>query len=375
MRRKMIVMLLAVTAFLAVIGFAKYQQVQTAIAQSSSFQPPPEAVTTIKAGQESWEQVLSAIGTVTAVHGVTVSADLSGLVGRITFESGQAVREGDVLLQLDTRQEHAQLRATEARLELARLNFERAQGLRQEGVVSQADYDSAVAARDQAEANVGEIRATIERKTIRAPFSGVLGIRQVNLGQFLNGGDPIVPLQSLDRVHVDFAVPQQDLPHIKVGGGVRVTTDGAPDATFHGTITAIDSVVDTATRNGLVQATLENPGHRLRPGMFVKAEVVLPTKSDVVSLPASAIRYAPYGDSVFIVEDLKGPKGESYRGVRQQVVKVGSARGDQIAVLSGVSPGQEVVTSGVFKLRNGAAVVVNNEVQPGNNPAPEPEDS
>jgi membrane fusion protein (multidrug efflux system) len=375
MRRKMIVMLLAVTAFLAVIGFVKYQQIQTAIAQSSSFQPPPEAVTTIKAGQESWEQVLSAIGTVTAVHGVTVSADLPGLVERIVFQSGQAVREGDVLLQLDTRQEQAQLRATEARLELARLNFERAQGLRQEGVVSQADYDSALAARDQAEANVGEIRATIERKTIRAPFSGVLGIRQVNLGQFLNGGDPIVPLQSLDRIHVDFAVPQQDLAQVKVAGDVRVTTDGVQDAVFHGTITALDSVVDPATRNGQVQATLLNPGHRLRPGMFVKAEVMLPSKSAVVALPASAIRYAPYGDSVFIVEDLKGPGGQAYRGVRQQVVKVGSTRGDQIAVLSGVSPGEEVVTSGVFKLRNGAAVVVNNEVQPGNNPAPEPEDS
>jgi membrane fusion protein (multidrug efflux system) len=375
MRRKMILMLVGMTAFLAFIGFVKFRQIQVAMAQATSFQPPPEAVTTIVADQQAWEQSIAGIGTVSAVHGVTVSADLPGLVDRIAFQSGQKVKEGDLLVQLDIRQEQAQLKASEARRDLARLNFERARGLREEGVVSQSDFDAALAARDQAEANVGEIRATIERKTIRAPFSGVLGIRQADLGQFLSGGAPIVPLQSLDRVHVDFAVPQQDLAQVRPGGTVHVTSDAFPDAVFEGEVTAIDSIIDPATRNVQVQVTLDNEGHQLRPGMFVKAQVILPSKVTVVALPASAIRYAPYGDSVFVVQEMKGPKGDAYRGVRQQVVKVGSARGDQIAVLSGVVPGEEVVTSGVFKLRNGAAVFVNNDVQPGNNPEPKPEDS
>jgi membrane fusion protein (multidrug efflux system) len=375
MAKKMILMLLAMAAFLTVIGVVKFRQVQAAVAQATSFQPPPEAVTTFVARQEAWEPVLSAIGTVTAVHGVTVSADLPGIVERITFESGATVRAGELLVQLDTRQEHAQLAAAEARLELARLNLERMRGLREKGVTSQAESDTAVAEHQQAEASAGEILATIARKTIRAPFAGRLGIRQVNLGQYLTGGDPIVPLQSLHPVHVDFAVPQQDLAAVRPGGAVRVTTEGAADREWQGTITAVDSVVDPSTRNVQVQATLDNPGGALRPGMFVRTRVVLETGDPVVSVPASAVQYAPYGDSVFVVAELEGPDGGTYRGVRQQVVKLGASRGDQVAVLSGVAPGEEVVTSGVFKLRNGAAVQVDNEVQPGNDPTPTPEEN
>jgi len=370
--RKMVVMLIAVGVFLAVIGFVKFRQVQAGIEQGASFQPPPEAVTTVIVRQETWPSTLSAIGTVTADNGVVVSADLPGVVRRIAFESGGRVEAGEVLLELDTRQEEAQLRAAEARLDLARLNFERLRGLLEEGIASRADYDAAEAAKSETEASVGESRATIERKTIRAPFAGVLGIRQASLGQYLNAGDPIVPLQSLHRLHVDFSVPQQELRHLRVGGQVQVTTESRPPVETSGRITALDSVVDEATRNVRVRATLANPGLRLRPGMFVVSRVILDERQDLLALPASAISYAPYGDSVFVVEEMKDPRGRPYRGVRQQFVKLGGSRGDQVAVLSGIEPGEEVVSSGAFKLRNGAAVLVDNDIQPGNDPAPKP---
>jgi membrane fusion protein, multidrug efflux system len=378
MKKRMIVMLVGVAVFLGAIGFVKFRQVQAAVAKNASFQPPPEAVTTVVARQERWPSTLSAIGSVAAVQGVTVSADLPGVVDRIDFESGRTVRAGRVLVRLDTKQEQAQLAAAEAARNLARLSLERMSGLREKGITSQAEYDSALAEHDQAVARAGEIRATIARKTIRAPFTGILGIRQVNLGQYLNGGDPIVPLQSLDPIYVNFAVPQQDVPELKIGNELRVSLEGQTGAKageFTGRITAVDSIVNEATRNVQVQATLANPEAKLRPGMFVQTQALVGASKPVVSIPASAISYAPYGDSVFIVENLKGPSGKTYRGVRQQFVKLGGGRGDQIAVVSGVKPGEEVVTSGVFKLRNGAAVVVNNKVQPGNNPAPSPEDS
>ncbi len=374
MRRRMIQMLLVVAAVVAVLATVKVRQFQAASAQAASFQPPPEAVTTIVANQEEWPATLGAIGSLAAVQGVTVSADLPGLVSEIAFESGRVVERGQLLVRLDTRQETAQLAAAQAQLELARLNLGRATGLSEKGIVSQADYDRAVAEHRQAQARVGEIGAAIDRKQITAPFTGILGIRQVNLGQYLEGGAAVVPLQSLDPIYVNFSVPQQDAARVRVGGEVRVTAEGAgPDVVAR--ITALDSVVNEATRNVQIQATLRNPGGRLRPGMFVKAEIGMGAAVQVVALPASAISHAPYGDSVFIVEDVKGPKGESYRGARQQFVKLGGTRGDQVAVVSGVAAGEEVVSSGVFKLRNGAAVKVKNDVQPGNDPAPSPEDN
>jgi len=375
MAKRMIVMLTVTMVLVAGLGFVKFQQIQTAIAQGAAFQPPPEAVTTIVAQQEAWPATLSAIGTMAAVQGVTVSADLPGTVARILFDSGQAVNAGDTLALLDTRQEEAQLAAIDAQRELARLTFERMQGLLDERVISRAEFDRATAEYRQADAQVGEIRAVIQRKTIRAPFSGILGIRQVNLGQYLAGGDALVTLQSLSPIYVNFGVPQQSAGQIVVGRTVRLTADDVAGAEWSGRITAIDSVVDPATRNIQVQATLANPGGRLRPGMFVQTEVALGASETVIALPASAISYAPYGDSVFVVADMKGEDGKPYSGVRQQFVKPGAARGDQVAVLSGINGGDEVVTSGVFKLRNGAAVHVNNTVQPGNDPAPRPEDN
>jgi len=378
MLKRMIVMLTVTLLIVAALGFVKFQQIQTAIAEGAAYQAPPEAVTTVVAEQEEWPATLSAIGTVAAVQGVTVSADLPGTVERILFESGQAVRAGDVLAVLDTRQEQAQLTAVEARLELARLTFERMQGLLQERVISQAEFDRATAEFRQSEAQLGEIRAVIQRKTIRAPFSGVLGLRQVNLGQYLAGGDPLVTLQALNPIHVNFGVPQQSASLVPVGRSIRITTDaaGASEGSVRsGRVTAIDSLVDEATRNIQVQATLPNPGGTLRPGMFVQTEVALGPGRPVIALPASAINYAPYGDSVFIVSEMKADDGRTYRGVRQQVVTLGPARGDQIAVLSGIKPGEEVVTSGLFKLRNGAAVQINNSVRPANSPAPAPGNS
>ena len=375
MAKRLAITLILTLLIIAGLGVVKFRQIQAAIAQSAAFQQPPDAVTTIVAQQEEWPATLSAIGSMAAVQGVTVAADLPGIVDRIAFDSGKFVRKGDVLVQLDTRQEQAQLTAAEAQRDLARVNFERMQALVEDGAVSRAEYDRAAAEYKQAEARIGEIQATIARKTIRAPFSGILGIRQVNLGQYLAGGDPIVPLQALDPIYVNFGVPQQDAAHIRPGRTVRVRAEDAAGVTFEGRVTAVNSVVDEATRNIQVQATLRNPKGALRPGMFVETQMTVGQSRSVITLPASAISYAPYGDSVFVVTDLKDQNGAAYRGVRQQVVKLGGARGDQIAVISGISPGEEVVTSGVFKLRNGSPVRVNNDVQPGNSPAPTPEDS
>jgi membrane fusion protein, multidrug efflux system len=255
------------------------------------------------------------------------------------------------------------------------LSFERMQGLLNENVVSRAEFDRATADQRQSDARVGEIRATIERKTIRAPFAGMLGIRHVNLGQYLSAGNALVTLQSLNPIYVNFGVPQQAIAQMRTGRNVRVTVAESAGAGLNGRITAIDSVVDESTRNVQVQATFANADGALRPGMFVQAEVNVGASATIVSLPASAISYAPYGNSVFVVTDLKDPGGKPYRGVRQQFVKLGAARGDQISILSGLKAGEEVVTSGVFKLRNGAAVLVNNKVRPANSPAPKPENS
>jgi membrane fusion protein (multidrug efflux system) len=375
MAKRMILMLTLLAALLAALGFAKFRQFQQFAAQAAAFQPPPEAVTTIVAQQEKWPATLSAIGTIAAIQGVTVSADLPGIVECIAFDSGEPVADGDLLVQLDTRQEQAQLAAAEAERDLALLNFDRTQGLVKEGAISRADYDRAAAERKRTEARVGEIQATIARKTIRAPFSGILGIRQVNLGQYLSDGEAVVPLQSLDPIYVNFDVPQQDTARVRVGGNVRIRTGDAVAVEFAGRITAINAIVDEATRNIQIQATLANPHGKLRPGMFVQTEIILGESRAVVPLPASAISYAPYGDSVFVVADLQDPKGQTYRGVRQQFIKLGPARGDQVAVISGLKPGDEVVTSGTFKLRNGAPVQINNKVQPSNQRAPRPEDS
>ncbi len=375
MAKRMIVMLVVVVAVLGGLAFFKFKQVEVAIAQGASYQPPPTAVTTVVAQRETWPSTLSVIGTAAAIQGVTVSADLPGTIDKIHFESGQWVHEGDILLELDIRQEKAQLASLEAQRDLAGINYGRAQELVKAGVISRSDYDNATAQQKATEAQVGDIRAAIARKTIRAPFSGLLGIRQVSLGQYLAAGQAVVSLQALNPIYVNFGVPQQDTPKVAAGHAIRVTNADLPGLSFPGQITALDSVISEQTRNIQVQATLPNKGNKLRPGMFVQVELPLGAPRDVVPLPASAINYAPYGDSVFIVSEMKDAKGNTYRGVRQQVVKIEGSRGDQVAVTSGIHPGDEIVSSGVFRLRNGAPIQVNNTVKPSNSAAPNPEES
>jgi membrane fusion protein (multidrug efflux system) len=373
MRRRLIITIACLVAVVAILAFIKYRQIRAAI-EGGNWTPPPEAVTTVVVESSDWAGSLNAVGSAEAVNGVIVSADLPGVVEEINFESGSRVKAGQVLVRLDTRQERAQLASAKAQNDLAQLSLERMQGLLKKEAVAQSELDRAEAQARSAQATVAEIQATIDRKTIRAPFAGELGIRRVNLGQYLTGGDAVAPLQALDPIFVNFAVPQQDAGLLRPGSEVRVRVDGN-DLSVTGKITAVNSIIDEATRNVEAQATFSNKTGELRPGMFVDVSVLLPTSTAVIALPASAVAYAPYGNSVYVVEDMEGPDGGTYRGVRQQFVKLGGGRGDLVAVLSGLNPGEEVVTSGVFKLRPSAAVQVNNEITPAESADPKPEDS
>ena len=375
MRKRMIQTVALLLLVVLGLGGAKFMQIRAAMAQGAAWQPPPEAVSTTVAHVEEWPSSLGAIGSVAAVQGVTVSADLPGIVERIEFESGRRVQAGDVLVRLDISQEREQLASAEAHRDLAHLDLDRSHQLLAKQVISQAEFDRAEAESKQADAAVREIQARIERKTIRAPFSGLLGLRQVDLGQYLNGGDAVVPLQSMDPVYINFALPQQDIAALRIGASVRVSAENIDVGRAEGVITAMNSIVDEATRNVQVQATFRNPTGRLRPGMFVRVEASLGRGATVIGLPASAVNYAPYGNSVFVVTDMKGANGKPYRGVEQRFVQLGPRRGDQVSVVSGLKPGEEVVTSGGFKLRTGAAVLIDNKLAPSNNPAPKPEDS
>ncbi len=374
MVKRMLIMLAVVAVVIGSLAYFKTRQIKTAMA-AGGFTPPPESVTTTVAKQERWPSTFKAIGSAVAIHGVTVSADLPGTVAKIFFDSGKQVREGEVLVQLDTKQEQAQLESAVAAQELAKIRYARTRDLLKSGVISQQEFDQATAEQRQGDAKVAEIKATIARKTIRAPFSGTLGIRQANLGQYLAAGDPIVPLQSMDPIYVNFSLPQEQANQMQVGRTVKISANDLGKE-FSGRVTAINSVIDPTTRNIEVQATVANPGGKLRPGMFVDVQTPIGAERNVISLPATAINYAPYGDSVFIVSDMKDPKdGKTYKGVKQQFVKVEGSRGDLVAVTSGVNAGEVVVTSGVFKLRPNAAVQVNNAITPPTNPSPKPEDN
>jgi membrane fusion protein (multidrug efflux system) len=376
MAKRMIIMLVLMAALVGGLGFLKYRQVESAIAAGASFQIPATSVTTVIAKRETWPATLSVIGTAAAIQGVTVSADLPGTVDKIHFESGQWVSEGDILVELDTRQEKAQLANAEAQRDLARVQYGRSEQLSKAGVISKSEYDNAAAQQKATEAQVNDVKAAIARKTIHAPFSGVLGIRQISLGQYLAAGQAIVSLQSVNPIYVNFGVPQQDTQKMKIGRGLRVTSTDLPGEAFSGKITALDSVINEQTRNIQIQATLQNQGGKLRPGMYVQVELPLGQPRDVIPLPASAINYAPYGDSVYVVTDIKDEKtGKTYRGVRQQIVKIEGSRGDQVAITSGLNNGDEVVSAGVFRLRNASPVEINNTVQPSNSPKPNPEES
>jgi membrane fusion protein (multidrug efflux system) len=368
-------MLVGVIVVVGGLGYIKYTQIRAAMAMGAHFALPPAAVTTIVVHQASWQPTVRAIGSLEAVQGVTVSADLPGIVKDILFESGKPAKAGDVLVRLVTDEEQAQLASAEAQRDLKVVSLQRQKDLLKVKSAAQSDYDTADAEYRQAEAALAQAKAVIDRKTIRAPFDGQLGIRLVNIGQYLNSGDKVVPLQSVDPIYVNFTLPEQNMSTFGVNTGVQVRTDATGDSVFEGKITAINSQVDTATRNFQAQATVANPGGKLRSGMFANVDVLLADSSSVLPVPSSAISYAPYGNSVFVVTQLKDEHGKSYLGVSQHFVKLGQTRGDLVAVLSGLKAGDEVVSSGVYKLQNNAPVLINNTVQPGAEEAPNPEES
>jgi membrane fusion protein (multidrug efflux system) len=370
MTKRILGMIAAILVVVAAIAFWKYYTIRTMIAKMTAQKPQPTAVSSIKAPEEVWQDRRRAVGSLAAVQGVMVSNELAGTVQKIAFESGGQVKQGDLLIQLDISAEAAELRGLEAQTLLARINDERAQELRRNNTNSQGDLDTAQAQYQQTLAAADTLKATIAKKTITAPFTGRLGLRQVNLGQYLAVGTAIVTLQALDPIYVNFALPQQDVVDLTEGQKVQVRIDAYPDQTFEGAISAISPKVDDASRNLQVQATLGNANARLKPGMFGSVDVLLPRQSKVITLPQAAIVYNPYGDAVYVVEKAKDAAGADGLVARQRFVQLGETRGDQVAVLKGVKIGDEVVTSGQLKLRNGAAVEINNSIIPENNPAP-----
>jgi membrane fusion protein (multidrug efflux system) len=374
MKKKILFAVIVVVVLAVTLGGIKGLQINQMIAQQRK--PMAEAVTTAVAHTEAWESLLTSVASLVAVQGVMVSAEVAGKVVQITFEPGTMVKVGDLLVQQDTDAEKAQLRAAEATVALTKLSLERARKLLSQKTSSQAEFDNADAQYKQAVAQADNIRAIIAKKTIRAPFSGVLGIRLVNLGQILSAGDAIVSLQSLDPIFVNFSLPQQQLSRIRTGLTIRLESDALPGQSVEGTITAINPEVETATRNIKIQATLKNTQHLLRPGMFATATVVLPEKDAVLAIPVTAVLNAPYSDSVFIVEDDKNDKNSPPAKVaRQQFVRLGVRRGDFVAVTSGLKQGEVVVSTGVFKLRNGQSVVVDNALAPEFKIDPTPKDT
>lgn len=358
------------------IAGVKALQVRKLMEAGKSFAQPPETVSAAQAHEEKWQGTLTAIASVTAVQGVNVTTEVPGLVREILFQAGGVVAQGDLLVRLDTSSEEAQLRAAEAQSELARLNLDRERKLRSDNMVSQSDLDTAEATMKQNQANADNIRTIIAKKTIRAPFAGRLGIRQINVGQDLDTGKPIVSLQSLTPVYADFSLPQQDLPKLKTGMAVHLSTDAFPGQRFEGALTVINPDLDPSTRSVGLEATFTNADQLLRPGMFARVEVLLPQAQDVLVIPLTSVLSAPYGDSVFVIESkAPGQAGAGDLVVRQQFIRSGAARGDYLSVESGLKPGERIVSSGVFKLRNGMSVVENNALAPKSSEAPKPPDS
>lgn len=358
----------------ALVG-TKLLQFRTMGAASASMVMPPETVTAAPVREETWPNTLSATGSVVAVQGVTVGAEMAGKISKIAFEAGTLVEAGDLLVQLDTATEEAQLRAAEASAELAKASVDRSRDLSEKNTISQAELDAAEAQFKQATAQADGIRAVIEKKTIRAPFAGRLGLRLVNLGQILRDGDPVATLQTLDPVFVNFSLPQQRLSVLDPNAPVRVTTDAAPGVVFEGRINAVSPEVDPSTRSIRVQATVPNVGEKLRAGMFANVEVVLPTQEKKLVIPATSVLYAPYGDSVFVIDEKKSAGGKTDKVLRQQFVRLGATRGDFVTIADGLKPGDSVVTSGVFKLRPEMAVTIDNTLAPDAQLDPKPDNT
>lgn len=380
MFRKTLLFIASLVGFALLIAgplfLVKMAQFKAMGAAGAAMVMPPTTVTAAPAEAGKWENSFNSTGSVVAVQGVTIAAEVPGKIVKIAFESGATVKAGDVLVQLDISTEESQLRAAEATAALAKANLDRARDLRERNTNSLAELDAADAQAKQAQAQVENIRTIIAKKTIRAPFAGRLGLRLVNLGQILKEGEAVTQLQTMDPVYVNFSLPQQRLPLIAAGNVVRIKTDAAPNQTLEGKITAISPEIDPTTRNVRVQATVSNAGETLRPGMFVNVDIVLPTHTEVLTIPVTSVLNAPYGDSVFVVDEKKNETtGKVEQVLRQQFIRIEGARGDFVNVVEGLKPGETVVTSGVFKLRPGMNVVIDNKLAPPAQLAPKPKNA
>jgi len=376
MKKHMIIMLVIVGLLLGgLVGFNLFKGYMMQKHMASS-PVPPATVATIKADYQQWQPQLSAVGTLRAVRGVDVTTEIAGLVRSVNFKSGDEVKAGQLLAQLNADSDVAQLRALEAAAELAETVYERDKAQLAVQAVSKAQVDAAAADLKSKRAQVAQQAALVDKKAIRAPFAGKLGISTVNPGQYLNPRDKLVTLQTIDPIYIDFYLPQQQLPQIAIGQKVTITADAYKDMSFTGKINAINPKVDTNTRNVQIEATIPNPKRQLLPGMFTTVKVNAGEEQRYLTLPQTAITYSPYGDTVFVAKasDKKDQKGNPILVAQQVFITPGPTRGDQVAILKGVEPGAEVVTSGQTKLKNGTPLTINNAVQPASNPNPKPQE-
>jgi membrane fusion protein (multidrug efflux system) len=361
--------------FLLIAGI-KGLQFYTMIKAGKAMVLPPTTVTSAKVQKGDWVPMLTAVGSISPVQGATISAELAGTVSNIGFQSGTPVKKGEMLIEIDASAEQAQMRSAQADADLAKADFERARGLAERNVISKAEIDSAAAKYSQKQAAVDNMKSLIDKKLIRAPFDGIAGIREVNIGQMVPVGQKLVTLQSLDQVFVDFSLPQQQLGDVKEGLPVKVTTDAIKDRAFEGKLTAMNSAIDSATRSVSLQATLDNADHALRAGMFARVSVILPEQKPTLFIPATSVLYAPFGNSVYVIEQKKDEKtGKDSLVIRQQFIRTGETRGDFVAVTEGLKEGDEIVSTGVFKMRNGMNVAIDNELAPKAEIAPTPANS
>ncbi len=371
-----VIVIFGVVVLIGGLVAVKGSQIAMLIGMGEAMQkagPPPEVVSTAPAQKQTWEETLSAVGSVVSAKGVAVANDAPGIVSRLHFESGDTVKQGAILVELDTSVERAQLASLRARRELAEISMNRSRALVTSGAVAQSQVDQDQSQFKSITADVSALAAQIERKVVRAPFSGKLGMRSVNVGQYLAPGTHVTTLESAENTFVEFSLPQQDLSKLQLGMKVRAFAGGDPKPIAEGVVSAIDPALDPLTRNVKIRASLPDEAARLRPGLFLRIEVVLPQLQEVVAVPVTAVVHASYGDSVFVGEEKPGPDGKPRKVAQQHFVKLGSTRGDFVAITDGIKADAEVVTAGAFKLRNGIPLKVKNEggPTPSLNPTPE----
>jgi membrane fusion protein (multidrug efflux system) len=375
MLKKIVLTALGIVVLAGAIVGIKALQIGALIESGKNAPKPMETISTTVVETDEWVRSVESVGSLRAFQGADLSTETPGIVSRILFENGAEVREGDLLVELDTEAEQATLRSAEAEADLARTVYERTKTLRATNAIPQSDLDAAASQLRKVTALVEQLRATISKKQLRAPFSGRLGIREVNLGQFMKNGDKIVSLQSLDPIFVDFLLPQQLISTMARGQKILVRTDAYPDRVFEGELTAINSEVDRITRNIRLQGTLKNADGALRPGMFARVEIFQGGSDEVLRIPLTAVFRAPYGDSVFVVLDRPAADGKTEKFVEQRFIRTGRAMGDFIAVTEGLKDGDTVASAGAFKLRTGAGVNIDNSLAPNPSKAPAPENN